>query len=318
MIFNENETFKNKIGFAIQYFRQKNKLSQSALCKGVCSVSALSRIEAGEREADALLLEVLLERMGKTTDKFELILTDSDYVSFQKRQEIKRLIHNNDLVGAAEQLDLYQLINQAKGNVHKQFITRTESKINELKGGAIEKSIDLLTKAVTYTVPDFRTNGFNEYLLSSSELDIIIDIAIKYSFIGASAKAKDILFQILEYLDMRKYMEAMNNLYPKVSIILCRLLNQTIDFDKIIEICSKGLKKDKSNLKLEYKGELLLIKAQTREFMIKRENMQLKMVKEYLKYYLEAYYIFDICGNTTKTDYIKRYLKEENAWEYID
>lgn len=318
MIFNENEMYKNKIGFAIQYFRQKNKLSQSTLCKGVCSVSALSRIEAGEREADALLLEVLLERMGKATDKFELILTDTDYISFQKRQDINRLILHNELDVAAEQLDSYKQINQTKGNIHKQFITRTESKLNELKQGSIEKSIDLLTKAVMYTVPNFKTNGFKEYFLSSSELDIIIDIAIKYSLIGESDKAKDLLFQILEYLDVRNYMEVMNNIYPKVAIIVCRLLNPENDSDKIIEICTKGLEKDKNNLKLEYKGELLLIKAQTMETLIKRENKQSDAAEEYLKSYLEAYYVFEICGNNTKTEYIKRYVGEEYAWEYID
>lgn len=318
MISNENEMYKNKIGFAIKYFRQKNKLSQSTLCKGLCSVSALSRIEAGEREADALLLEVLLERMGKTTDKFELILTDSDYISFQKRQEINRLILENELDEASEQLDFYKKINQTKGKIHKQFIAGIESKLNKLKEGSIEKSIDLLTKAITYTVPDFKTNGFKEYFLSSSELNIIIDLAIKYSLIGVSDKAKGILFQILEYLDVRNYMEVMNNLYPKVAIIVCRLLNQIDDSEKIIEISTKGLEKDKSNLKLDYKGELLLIKAQSKEALLKRENKLKEVKKDCLKSYLEAYYVFDICGDNTKTDYIKRYLKEEYAWVYID
>lgn len=173
---NEFESDNNKIGSAIYYFRENNYISQSKLCKGLCSVSTLSRIEAGERDVDSLLLEALLERLGKTPNQFELILTDLDYESYQNREEIKKLIEKKNITVAESRLNMYERISGSKGSVHKQFIVTCRALLNELKGGPMEQTIDLFMDAISYTVPDFKANKINEYHLSNTELNIIIDI----------------------------------------------------------------------------------------------------------------------------------------------
>jgi transcriptional regulator with XRE-family HTH domain len=90
----EIDNNNNNIGSAISYFRDTYHISQSKLCKGLCSVSTLSRIEAGERDIDAFLLEIFLERLGKIPYQFELILTDFDYEAYQSRKEISKLIED--------------------------------------------------------------------------------------------------------------------------------------------------------------------------------------------------------------------------------
>jgi len=318
MISKEKEMERNKIGFAIQYYREKYGISQSTLCKGLCSVATLSRIETGERTVDGLLLETLLERMGKTPNKFELVLTEVDYVSFQMRAEIENLIEKIDLPAVAKLLLSYEKTTSSKGNLHKQFITRMEAKLNELQEGSIEKTVELLTQAISYTVPGFESNEIKDCYLSNTELNIIIDIAGRRLLIGMRERAKEILFQVLEYLELHSSLDIINELYPKVAIIVCEIFIKEQDFNKALNICNKGLEKNKSNRKLDYRGELALLKAQVMEALSKGQREGEPDQKEFLKWYLQAYYVFDFCGEDTKAREIRKYLQEEYTWVNID
>lgn len=308
----------NKIGSAILYFRETYRISQTKLCKGLCSVATLSRIEAGERDADSLLLETLLERLGKTPNQFELILTDIDYVLYQNREEIKKQIEDKNYGAARTLLKKYEKIAASKGNVHMQFIITSKAFLNELHGGAIEETIKLLMKAITYTVPDFKTNQIKDYYLSNSELNIIIDIIQRMISVEMTERAKEILDQVLKYLDLHNLMEENTRLYPKVAVIASKLYMQEQNLKLALEMCNTGLEKSKGSRKMDYLGELSFIKAQATENFLKEEGKWVNSQNECLKLYLHAYYIFYFCDESTKADYIKKYLQEEYKWAGID
>ena len=69
----------NTVGEILRFYREKYNLNQNDVCAGICSVSTLSKIENGSKEADSLILETLLERIGKEVLQFEMILNDYDY-----------------------------------------------------------------------------------------------------------------------------------------------------------------------------------------------------------------------------------------------
>ena len=75
---------RNALSAAISYFRQKKNLSLEQVCEGLCSVATLTRIEQGERSADSLLGTLLLERIGKEAEQFELLQNDEDYALWKK------------------------------------------------------------------------------------------------------------------------------------------------------------------------------------------------------------------------------------------
>ena len=50
------------VGYLIRSNRVKQKMSQEQLCKGVCAVSYLSKIEAGTAEPNEEILKQLFER----------------------------------------------------------------------------------------------------------------------------------------------------------------------------------------------------------------------------------------------------------------
>ena len=316
MISQAIEIENNKIGAAIQYFRETYQVSQSRLCKGLCSIATLSRIESGERDADSLLLETLLERLGKTPNQFELILTDSDYEAYQKREEIKHLIENKNLEEAGKLLAAYEKTAPSKGNVHKQFIVRSKALLNELQGGKVEITLDLLMEAIAYTVPGFKTNKIREYYLSNSELNILIDIIERMILMGDNSRAKELIGQILDYLDKHNSMEKNNRLYPKVAILACKLYMQDKEYEKALDLCNKGLNSTKGSRKLDFLGDLYLMKAQTTEALQKQKKE--RKPQECTKLFLQAFYVFTFCDENEIAENIKKYLQEEYQWECID
>lgn len=314
----DKELDRSKIGFAIQYFREKYNISQGTLCKGLCSVATLSRIEAGEREVDGYLLEALLARMGKTPNKFELILTESDYESFQIRDEIEKYIEQKDMKAAMKLLQSYKSNTSLRGKVHEQFMIRTEARLHELEGGPQDQTLNLLTEAISYTVPGFKANRIKDYYLSNSELGIIIEISQRRFEMGMRNRAREIIFQLLEYLELHYSLEIANELYPKVAIIACTIFLQEEEYDRALDVCNKGIERNKSSRKLDYRGELSQIKAQIIEAMLKRNADWESRQKEFLTWYLQAYYVFYFSGEATKAGEIRAYLQEEYPWVNID
>ncbi len=315
---NELEMENNKIGSAILYFRESYQISQGKLCMGLCSIATLSRIEAGERDVDSLLLETLLERLGKMPNQFELILTEFDYDLYQKREEIKKQAEAKAYSSAYALLQEYEQIAATKGNVHVQFIKAYRALLNELNGGTIDTTIDLLMQAITCTVPDFKTSEIKDYYLSNSELNIIVDILKRMVSAGMNRHAKQILKQVLDYLDLHNSMEDNSNLYSKVALIASRLYMKENNLKKALEICNRGFEKCKGSRKMDYLGELTFIKAQATEGLYKIEVNWEEKKKDCLKLYLQAYYVLNFCEDTHAAKEIREHLKGEYQWEDID
>jgi transcriptional regulator with XRE-family HTH domain len=314
----EIEMENNKIGTAIQYFREFYQISQSKLCKGLCSVATLSRIETGERDVDSLLLETLLERLGRMPNQFELILTDADYVLYQCREDIKKQLEEKNYEKASNLLNEYERNAAAKGTVHMQFIVTCKALLNEMHGGSMNVTIEIMKEAITYTVPDFKTNKIKDYYLSNSELNIIIDVIQRLISAEMTQQAKEILSEVLEYYSTHGSMKENNRLFPKVAVITCGLYMQEQDLKRALDMCNRGLEKNKGSREMDYMAELSLIKAQATEGLIKLSNNLEASKKECIKLYLQAYYVFDFCEERAEADKIKRYLMEEYQWADID
>lgn len=313
-----NELANNKIGAAIQYFRESYGITQSKLCMGLCSVATLSRIEAGERDVDSLLLETLLERLGRMPNQFELILTDFDYLIYQNRIEIKNLIQDKNCEKAYELLAEYEQITEAKGSVHLQFVVNCRALLNEAQGGAVEETIKLLMEAISYTVPDFKAHKIKDYYLSSSELGIIIDIIQRMLFTGLIESAKDILEQVLNYLELQALSEDTVLTYTKVAVMACKLYFNEDNIMKAQEMCDKGLDKSKGSRRMDYLGDLYNMKAKTTELLLKQKGKWDASNNECLKYYLQAYHVYHFFDDNTEAELIMKHLEEEYQWADID
>lgn len=309
---------KNKIGAAIQYFRESYNISQAKLCKGLCSIATLSRIESGDRDVDSLLLETLLERLGKTPNMFELILTDLDYELYLKREEIMIQIQERNCMNLSELINQYEKITETKGSIHRQFVTYCKALQNDLNNGPIKLTIELLLESITCTVPDFQTSTIKEYYLSLSELNVIVNIIQHMIEAGMINSAKEILKQVVEYFENHFPEEENYRLYIKVAIIASRFHLEEGEYIQALNMCNKGLERNKGSRKLERLESLTYLKAQIMEALLNsKANIGISR-EDCINQYLQSYYLFSFLDDFLTANQIKKHLREEYQWEDID
>lgn len=309
---------RNKIGAAIQYFRESYNISQAKLCKGLCSIATLSRIESGDRDVDSLLLETLLERLGKTPNMFELILTDLDYELYQKREELKYQIQERNNVRVSELLQEYENSSVTKGIVHRQFIIYCRALLNEISNGSILKTIELLQASIVCTIPDFETSIIEDYFLSHSEIEILINIIQHMIEAGMIDRAKVILEQVLKYYENQITVDDNDRRFIKAITIACKLHLQEGDLIKALDLCNRGLEKNKGSRKIDQRAELTYLKSLIMEGIYKDKLIKGISHEDCVKQYLQAYYLYDFLEEFGTAEYIKKHLWEEYQWEDID
>ncbi len=94
----------NYQGYLISRERLRNNWSQEGLCKGICTVSYLSKIESGKAIASEQILHLLLERLGLQYDsaleaEAENIVTEGYNLLFAFRLDaLKTLLEKHDLL----------------------------------------------------------------------------------------------------------------------------------------------------------------------------------------------------------------------------
>ena len=96
--------------------RCEKKMSQKELARGVVSIAELSRIENGTKEVSSLILETLLQRMGKSLDRLEYVVSNDEYREICLKGMIRQALANEDYVVAEMLLGEYEA-HELKGSV---------------------------------------------------------------------------------------------------------------------------------------------------------------------------------------------------------
>lgn len=126
-------------GKIITALRVQDDISLRKLAKGLCSLPTLSRIESCERIPDKLLLDTLLQRLGKASDKLEAIMGIPDYQVYLRREQIEEYIISGEYVEAKKLIDKYLTRREANTTVHRQYILKIKAILSELEDHDMEK-----------------------------------------------------------------------------------------------------------------------------------------------------------------------------------
>ncbi|MGG2016617.1 tetratricopeptide repeat protein [Bacillus sp. S10(2024)] len=102
------------IGKIIYYHRKKQSKTQEQLCKGICSVTHLSKIENNSKEANLDTLKLLCERLGISIEEEEKKIQD-----FQKK--IDGFYDAIERLNKGKANSLYNFLNS-----HKEYISCTK------------------------------------------------------------------------------------------------------------------------------------------------------------------------------------------------
>jgi hypothetical protein len=257
--------------------------------------------------------------MGKSLNKFEIILSEEDYHACNMREEIMLLLEKKEFCKAKEYIHTYKETTDCNISIHKQFVLRSEASLIDRSDDAMINRKRILIEAISCTIINFNINKISHYYLSYTELNIIVDIAYYMIAIEDNKTAKSILEQIMHYIEKHYKNEVTNEIYPRIAISLIKLLFEEKKYDKALDICTKGLDAIVNSLTLDYRGELLYLKASLMENIIKTNNNRwLNNKDDIIDIYFQSYYIFDFLEDNSFAYNIKKHISKEYSWANID
>lgn len=233
---------KDNVGAIILTLRTKLGISQIELCKGLCTNRTLSRIELGERLPDKLLLDAILQRLGKSPDKLETILTEKEYMLYCQRRAIETDIINYDFDSAKEKLEEYRRSKECKDTLQRQYISKIDAVLADEAEHNVEKSICILREAAEMTMPHWETEEKIKFFLGTEEAQILLLLAQNYLDTKRMKKAYEILEKLFIYLETRYSDEEEKvKVYPKCAYFLVNILCEKGAYKKAMKICEKAI-----------------------------------------------------------------------------
>lgn len=186
-------------GALIRMLRTEQKLSQNILCQGLCSKSALSKIENGTLQPDMMLAEALLQRLGISEREFTFWVDEREAKIHELMFQIV-YCDNRTPAMIESLLDELCLFTPRQDKVLHQFILFHRATLNHSN----EERISLLQKALALTLPDFDITHIHEYRLSWMELSILNNLGFQHRLTNTSHFGINLLYILHTYYTSNK------------------------------------------------------------------------------------------------------------------
>lgn len=234
----------NEFGKNLQILRKRLKLTQSDVLKltGI-SFETLRKIENGrvlpKHETLDLLSPILKEDLNQLLLNYRI----DNYYKFKRViNSIESKLYIDEYATLSIELDeLKTLINNTSNqyltNLLNQFILLIESVILNKIHNKPDESLNKLIDALKITTPKFSLSNYKTFIYTSTELRILMNIALLMHKIETTEKSLEIMKFCM------KIVEPSDNIYPKICYNLAYTYHR-LDFHK------KALKY--SNLGIEY------------------------------------------------------------------
>lgn len=169
--------YQTTVGAMIKTIRKQQKISQAALCQGLCSVQTLSKLERDNCETDALLLDVFLQRLGKSPTKLEFILPWTEYRKIKLRDLIETLIWKKKKAKAEVLLNYYEQQFSSSNSLQQMYCLRTRANLVYQIDRNLSLAKELLSQAIQQTLPNFRFQEGIPQRISSMEMENLLLLA---------------------------------------------------------------------------------------------------------------------------------------------
>lgn len=232
---------KITIGQIIKSEREKQNINKRKLSYGICTRQMLYRIEENNCNEDKFLLDILLQRLGKSPDKLEIVLNYQEYEKVRIRDTINESLLKKKYDKAEYLLEKHVSVFKNNEDVRGMFYYRTKAYIEAEKNN-IEKAVEYIRKALDITLKDWENEGIDGYLISTYEMENLLFYGKLIYMMGNNKEAFTHLKQCLNYIECNfSDQEEMAKIYPKCVWLIANTLQED-DF-QIIHLCENTLEK---------------------------------------------------------------------------
>ena len=140
------------IGSVIAHARiNQNKIPRKDLIRGICTEQTLYALEENQYKTDTLMIDILLQRLGISPDKLEIVLSQEAYQLVRLRDLIEKAILRGRKELAVRALAAHPAQNSVSQMYHKRMQACLSYRIDK----DYELAASLLRQAVELTMPGF-------------------------------------------------------------------------------------------------------------------------------------------------------------------
>lgn len=272
-------TSENEIGKTIRVLRNNVGKSREEIALGLCSTSVLQRLEAGERFADKKLIDALIQRLGKSSDKFEFVLGKVEYETNQKRIAIDHAFEIEDYDKCRELLKKFEEECKKEDTLNWQYIEKMKFLLRDLEYKTINEAEELILKMIRRTSPGFCLEKMEERLLCTEECRLIYLLALTEIEYKCFYKAMKTLKKLSVYLeDHFSDVEERIKLYPQVAYSLAACYGYYKKYTEEVKIAEKAINLLEENGRIYLLADLL--ECYKNGFLGEKEQYHLDLTEE--------------------------------------
>ncbi len=284
-----------EIGRMMHTLRTGKEISQEELCRGICSVTTLSRLENGERRPDALVFNALFQRLGKSTDHINIVLTLEEFEYFVKRRNIEVSISTENFEQAEKELIILEKEWKKKEqSLQQQDIYRLYSLLYIHKGNEKEAE-QYVYKALLETISDFDELKMDyqkkilNLWLSDSELQLLLLYVYIREQIGEGESF--LLNSVIYYIRLKITDEKAQNKQLSCAMYLqACLYKKQLLWQKCYDCCESAIAAEVKNGTISILFQCLEVEMECLTNGVSVENGNLRKKQyESLKAVLEEY-----------------------------
>ena len=198
---NSNCKYTDNPSYILKNIREALGMSAKEIYEGLCCRSTYDRYESGENEISLTRLFFLLERMGVSNERFEVMIPDYVYEFYQWYENCMKLVEKRDwegLVCESKRFDKLVLEDEDIQLAYRDYIEYIIARYGEKDNN---KAYSLILKALTHTVKDVESIAEEKKRLSVFEWNLFINLYdLKYEMNpDKNADITDILYDVYNY-----------------------------------------------------------------------------------------------------------------------
>lgn len=144
------------------------------LADGICSAAAVQRLESGSRVPDFFTLERIIERLGRSVNKLELLQDETAYELYYRREILEKHIEDGEYEQAEAAIEEYKALDAAKEALHRQYLYKIQAVLAENRDKDYVRAKELLENALRETLPELQVNEIGKSVLGESEIILLL------------------------------------------------------------------------------------------------------------------------------------------------
>lgn len=303
-----------QLGMMLFYEREKMGETQKNIAEGIISNSELSRVESGELEIDYFMLQALFERLGKSIDKLELVVSGSEYDAIAYRIEIERSIENWDSVLLRALLRKYPSYNDEKRPVHRQYMTMLYAIGWYVSDHDYASCLHWMEIALMTTLgEEWQQNARSRQRLCNQEIKIMLVIAYCRWKLGNTDGLSENLEQLGRYI-LRHYTDTEERVkvYPHCTWLLGQLYLEQNRVEDAYAICRKGRESLIENGSLSPLWEILELE----ESCLQRLGKEMELA-QCRKYQEAIAFLYQVTGKHLESNMMAAFMKNSFQGELV-